>query len=144
LVRLKIAVLIIAQALYLGFNTTLAEFPMKSIVLAIFLGSALLLQGCAVYPSYGYGYGGGYSAYRTTPYYGGYGSRPYGGYSPPSVNIYGPAWRGNLGGRGGGWGGGHGWSGGGGHGGWGGGGHGGWGGGGGRGGWGGHGGGGRH
>ncbi|SMF93702.1 hypothetical protein SAMN02949497_0989 [Methylomagnum ishizawai] len=80
---------------------------MKRLLLALLLGMALAMQGCAysspgyyrtypVYPRYGYGLSYGYAA----PYYG------YRGYYRP---YYGPryGWRGGYGWHGGGWRGGH-------------------------------------
>lgn len=81
---------------------------MKSCLPAIILGGALLLQGCAVYPGYGY--------YRPSYYGYSYGVYPYGAYSygprvyrpyPHGAYIYrppAPAFRGGYGrGWGGGW-----------------------------------------
>ena len=97
---------------------------MKRILLNVFLGLALLAQGCAVYQPYGYGaYAGGYqpyygygSYYGYRPYGGAYyGYRPYAGYAyrAPVVGVYGGAYRHGWGGgyvARGGWGGG-GWGG---------------------------------
>lgn len=77
------------------------------IILVAVFGLALLLQGCAVYPAYGYRGYGGYYGYR--PYYYGYGYRPYAYrpyvyrpyvYRPP---VYGGFRGGYWHGRGGGW-----------------------------------------
>ncbi len=75
---------------------------MKRILLVCLIGMALLLQGCAVYPAYGYrpygGYVQPYGAYSYRPYgaYGFYGYRgpAYGGYRYYGRGWGGPGWRG--------------------------------------------------
>lgn len=73
----------------------------KLFVLISFIGIAISIQGCAIYPS---GYYGGYGGYGGNPYYGSnYGYQSYG--YVPYRNF---GWGGHHG-----WGGGHGWHGGG-------------------------------